>query len=329
MSNQTFLYRHDPIQTLRKKWRSGALHARRCVEQAPTWFPHAQLKDALETLTQGQALFRLSMWKNEVSALESLRQLCQVPIKDQVQLLQRIPADHEFFSHMRKDQDQYLQDAWLFWCIETVSGDSEVSTNGIPYEDIEVLTLDGRWIPYLEAQSLPGATSRPGWKAVVIDREDVPPRSIQLRTLQFTGGMDVMVFQPIDGQTLAAIGLNDTVYSDAVVDTALTIFPWLREHGEIWYTHEFDWGVRTECVQLVRKRHPLRLLRGAASWLGMQDAFATRVLGHVRVDVDSAPQHEVRACVDLNDLEQGDTRWCYEVDVLDKWQARALSGESS
>jgi len=328
MSNPAYFYRHDPIQTLRKHWRSGAIHARRCVDQDPSWPAHTQLEAALKNLTPRQALFRLSMWKDEASALGSLKHLSRTPIEDQVLLLQRVPAGHSFFASVEKAQDQHLSGAWLFWCVETVSGDPEASTSGIPYEDIETLTLDGRWIPYRESPSLPGAMHRPGWETIVIDSEDASPKCIQLRTMQTNGGRDVVVFQPNDGQTLVAKGLNDTSYSDAVVDAALAIFPWLKECGDIWYTQEFSWGVRTECVRLVRKRHPLRLLRSAASWLGMRGAFATRVLDHIRLDVDSAQQHEVRARAHLNDLEEGDKRWCYKLEALDEWLARAGCGIS-
>lgn len=328
MNSQRYFYRHDPIQTLRKKWASGALYARRCITQDPNWYPHAQLDRALKSLAAGQALFQLSMWKDEVAALESLKFLCLTPVEGQVVLLQRIPVELPIFARMKKDQDQYHAGAWLFWGIEPLSEDPEVYTPKVPYRNIEVLTLDGRWVPYCDAPCLPGAINCPGWKTVKVSGNGGVSKSVLLRSVTLDAGYDVAAFQPNDGLAMVNRGLDDRTYRDGVVGAAVAQFPWLRERGCLWHIQEFSWGSRVEKLELTRMPHPLRLIRSIAHRIGLQDIFAPRVVGNVRRDVDPRCQRELCRHVQLVDIEKGDKRWCYSIESLSGWLACAKQNAS-
>ena len=167
-----YYYRYDFIGDLRTQAHDPNLRARRIPSQEGASHQHHQLAAALGHLSEGEALFRISMWKDEASAAKYTLAECNSARNNGIAIpvLQRIRQDHPFFAYYHRDHDQHLAEfAWLFWrTAELTRGNAEWSLEGIPHDDIEVLQPDGAWVPFKQS----GRTD--GCPAAGFERLDLP-----------------------------------------------------------------------------------------------------------------------------------------------------------
>lgn len=147
-----FIYRYDPIATLREVLPSlpdQAMRPKRTVPNAAV--PHASLVRALRGIKQDQAVFQISFWKTLDAALKRLPS-GERAVADPV-VLQRIPTSHPILCQLCRTDDDYMREcAWLFWHVgEPLVGHPNTSPLGIPHGDIEVALPSGEWCPFQSA----------------------------------------------------------------------------------------------------------------------------------------------------------------------------------
>ncbi|WP_150118585.1 hypothetical protein [Collimonas fungivorans] len=101
------------------------------------------------TLAEGEAIFRISFWKDDTALYSASSPM----LWSQLQVLQRVRADHSFFrSFIKEDDDCLPKTAWLFWCVTNRASDRKWSEQGISKKDIEVLDFDGEWKPFDQSE---------------------------------------------------------------------------------------------------------------------------------------------------------------------------------
>lgn len=152
----TYLYRYDDWKS-HVPLKGDALRAHVWSHKKLDSYPHESLLAEEESLPAGKSIFRISFWKDETA----MRRF--VPCNgsaSEMYIVQRVRANHPFFSNFRKESDDALPNsAWLFWKIDDRDPDQDWSNEGIPKSDLEVLDFDGTWKPYDDAEitALPAA----------------------------------------------------------------------------------------------------------------------------------------------------------------------------
>ncbi|MCE3607575.1 hypothetical protein LXA47_28810 [Massilia sp. P8910] len=138
-----YLYRFDTLQRLRDQSGDPVFRAKR-VTQGHGAFDHHQVLKELETLQDGQGVYRFCFWRDWKSVLKHMHATCDA---ESPWIIQRIPVNHPAFAHFQQDDDEYLVgDAWIYW--QVCDPDLKTpnwSPTGIPHDDIEVLTPQGLW----------------------------------------------------------------------------------------------------------------------------------------------------------------------------------------
>lgn len=140
-----YLYRYDSLDKLREQRADPAdpfLRGRRSIGDEAN-FPHHQVITEINTIADGNTVYRLSFWKSWDALLINIWS------GSTNNAIQRIPEDHPALKSFKRDHDEYLKDtAWFFWnAMPTNTEKPNWSPVGIPHEDIEILHPDGRWLP--------------------------------------------------------------------------------------------------------------------------------------------------------------------------------------
>lgn len=172
-----YLYRFDNLDSLRKQRLSDpALRGRRSLGNEPS-FPHYQLRDELEKITDGYAVYRLSFWKTWEDLLVNLFSY------KKGWAVQRIPENHPALSNFKRDHDEYLESsAWLYWNAFPINQDApDWSPIGIPHTDIEVLHPNGSWMPMEQIPCL-SEVAPEDWRTYYLNGYASDPKPIHVAT---------------------------------------------------------------------------------------------------------------------------------------------------
>lgn len=158
-----YLYRYDRLDQLRTQAPDPVLRARRVTQVQGAW-DHHQVLAALAKLAPTEGVYRFCFWKNWDAAN---RQLLRASFYSSPPVLQRVRADHPALATFDRDDDEYVRsDAWIFWRTDRVEPTRpDWSPEGIPHEDMEVLTPARRW-ERLSTSSLMREASLDHWRCL-------------------------------------------------------------------------------------------------------------------------------------------------------------------
>ena len=153
--NKSYLYRYDA-------WLShidleGQQLSARCWSST-TSFPHHQIESARKKLEKGQDVFAIFFWDTlEIGISRALKhEGFNGPA-----VLQRVRSDHTYLKFYQRGEDEYLiGEASIYWNTEPLEKDQRRSRNGISWQDLEVLDLDGVWRSYKDSEYMAPAHVR-------------------------------------------------------------------------------------------------------------------------------------------------------------------------
>lgn len=190
-----YLYRFDSLEKLRAQRQTDpVLRARRTFGNEPE-FLHFQVVQEMQTIGEGEGVFRMSFWKT----WEDLR--ANLWAHRAGSGIQRVRKDHEAFASFKRDHDEYLKaQAWFYWAsMPLVSANDKWSPIGIPHIDIEILHPNGQW---MSMDSIPALNyiAGEGWDTYTLSGSSDTPAplwaTVRTRASDPSGSAWVVLRQP-------------------------------------------------------------------------------------------------------------------------------------